>query len=85
MKNSLFLGFIFLMLLMVFSCSSSSSSSLDETSQEYTSAYTCPKYCKGSGSESPGACPVCKTKYVHNDLHGHTEDYDISHEDIHYN
>lgn len=42
----------------------------DETEQqgkEYTSAYICPMYCSGSGSEEPGKCPVCGMDYVKNE------------------
>lgn len=37
--------------------------------KEYTSAYICPMYCPGSGSEEPGQCPVCKMDYVANKKH----------------
>ena len=39
----------------------------DKTGKEYTSAYVCPMHCKGSGSDAPGKCPVCKMDYVKND------------------
>ncbi len=35
--------------------------------KEYTAAYICPMYCKGSGSDQPGTCPVCKMDYVVNE------------------
>ena len=43
---------------------------------EYTSAYVCPMHCEGSGSDEPGACPVCGMEYVAQaehttDGHGH--------------
>ncbi|MCB0561052.1 MAG: hypothetical protein H6573_11560 [Lewinellaceae bacterium] len=44
--------------------------------KEYTSAYVCPMHCEGSGSDQPGACPVCGMDYVARaehieDGHGH--------------
>ncbi|NNE28083.1 MAG: hypothetical protein HKN16_00500 [Saprospiraceae bacterium] len=53
-------------------------------SKEYASAYICPMHCKGSGSESPGTCPVCGMDYVQNDAkdvkkteaHDHSHDHD---------
>ena len=44
--------------------------------KEYTSAYICPMHCEGSGSDQPGACPVCGMDYVARaehikDGHGH--------------
>jgi len=32
--------------------------------KEYVSAYICPMHCKGSGSDTPGKCPVCEMDYV---------------------
>lgn len=37
-----------------------------EQGKEYTSAYICPMYCSGSGSDAPGKCPVCGMDYVEN-------------------
>ena len=37
--------------------------------KEYTSKYICPMHCEGSGSESPGTCPVCGMDYVKNHEH----------------
>lgn len=34
--------------------------------KEYTAAYICPMYCKGSGSDKPGTCPACKMDYEKN-------------------
>ncbi|MGB1031497.1 MAG: heavy metal-binding domain-containing protein [Flavobacteriales bacterium] len=50
-------------------CSTSpdSSTSTEQTSEkdkEYTSTYTCPMHCEGSGSEVAGECPVCGMEYV---------------------
>ena len=65
---------------------------VDKTGIEYTSAYICPMHCKGSGSEKPGECPVCKMKYVVNKDHnaqghdhsGHDHDgHDHSNHDGH--
>lgn len=39
---------------------------IDSTGKEYTSVYICPMYCKGSGSDQPGTCPVCDMDYVKN-------------------
>lgn len=36
----------------------------DMSGPEYTSAYICPMYCEGSGSDAPGKCPVCGMDYV---------------------
>ena len=33
---------------------------------EHKAPYICPMYCKGSGSDSAGTCPVCKMDYVKN-------------------
>lgn len=41
----------------------------DKSGPEYTSAYICPMHCKGSGSDKPGTCPVCKMDYVANEDH----------------
>lgn len=38
-----------------------------QTGPEYTSSYVCPMHCEGSGSDTPGTCPVCKMDYVLND------------------
>ena len=37
-----------------------------ENSPESNHKYVCPMYCKGSGSDSAGTCPVCKMDYVLN-------------------
>jgi predicted nucleic acid binding AN1-type Zn finger protein len=60
-----------------YSCANSSAPESVETQQdgieneksgpEYTSAYICPMYCEGSGSEEPGKCPVCGMDYVLNE------------------
>ncbi len=34
--------------------------------KEFTSKYICPMHCKGSGSDTPGVCPVCGMEYVEN-------------------
>ena len=34
---------------------------------EYTSAYICPMYCVGSGSDEMGQCPACGMDYVVNE------------------
>lgn len=34
--------------------------------KERTSAYICPMYCPGSGSDAPGKCPGCGMNYVEN-------------------
>jgi hypothetical protein len=39
---------------------------VDKSGPEYTSAFTCPMHCKGSGSASAGTCPVCEMDYVAN-------------------
>jgi len=35
-------------------------------SKEFTSKYICPMHCKGSGSDTPGTCPVCGMEYIEN-------------------
>ncbi len=39
----------------------------DTNAKEYTSAYTCPMKCVGSGSDKPGKCPACKMDYTLNE------------------
>jgi len=39
----------------------------DTTAREYTSMYTCPMKCVGSGSDKPGTCPACKMDYTLNE------------------
>lgn len=39
----------------------------DTSGPEYTSKYICPMFCKGSGSDQPGVCPVCEMDYVLNE------------------
>lgn len=39
----------------------------DKQGKEYTSAYICPMYCDGSGSDAMGQCPVCGMDYVKNE------------------
>jgi len=39
----------------------------DTTAKEYTSAYTCPMKCVGSGSDKSGTCPACKMDYTLNE------------------
>ena len=39
----------------------------DTSAKEYTSAYTCPMKCVGSGSDKPGKCPACKMDYTVNE------------------
>lgn len=40
---------------------------VDMNGPEYTSKYICPMYCKGSGSDKMGTCPVCKMDYELNE------------------
>lgn len=60
---TLLIGFVFI------SCKSKTESQEskiqkeDQSGPEYTSAYICPMYCKGSGSDKPGLCPVCGMEY----------------------
>jgi Heavy metal binding domain len=54
------------------SCNSNKTSApneVDQSGSEYTSAYTCPMHCAGSGNDEPGICPVCKMKYRPNANH----------------
>ena len=59
----LFLGFNFT------ACESSPKivKQTDTSAKEYTSAYTCPMKCVGSGSDKPGKCPACKMDYTVNE------------------
>lgn len=53
------------------------SSAADKNGTEYTSTYICPMHCEGSGSDQPGACPVCGMDYVLNENHqGEGHDHD---------
>jgi len=59
------------------SCGGSSASHEDTEKQgkAYTSAYVCPMHCDGSGSDTPGKCPVCDMDYIKNEDakdHGHS-------------
>ena len=50
----------------------------DRQTKEYGSAYVCPMHCKGSGSDKPGKCPVCKMDYVVNENAGNDHGHDHS-------
>ncbi len=62
------LAFTLTLGMMLVSCNSSPKieKATDVNGSEYTSAYICPMYCKGSGSAQPGKCPACKMDYVAN-------------------
>lgn len=49
------------------SCGHSHDKTTEMEGKEYTSAYICPMYCTGSGSEEAGKCPVCNMDYVKNE------------------
>ena len=63
----------------------------DTSAKEYTSAYTCPMKCVGSGSDKPGTCPACKMDYTVNetkaaqphDHSGHDHSHDHGSHDGH--
>lgn len=58
-------------------CGGHSHAESTEQGKEYTSAYICPMYCDGSGSEEAGQCPVCGMDYVMNEKQqdtGHSHD-----------
>ena len=80
----LFLGIIGLSVASCNSTPSTDSTTTTETEQkgkEYTSAYTCPMHCEGSGSEEEGTCPVCGMDYVKNEEHSHEgHDHDHNHD-----
>ncbi len=67
-----FIMVVFALGITVTSCNNSESSGVkiekatDKNGKEYQSAYICPMYCKGSGSNQPGKCPACKMDYVAN-------------------
>ncbi|MEL7223118.1 MAG: heavy metal-binding domain-containing protein [Bacteroidota bacterium] len=48
----------------------------DKQGKEYTSAYICPMYCDGSGSDEMGQCPVCGMDYVKNEDQAETPSND---------
>ncbi len=50
----------------------------DTTAKEYTSAYTCPMKCVGSGSDKPGTCPACKMDYTLNETKAAAPTHDHS-------
>ena len=73
-KSSLTLILLSFMLLTAYSCKDSKQTSPAKTEEakqgkEYTSAYTCPMHCEGSGSDKPGKCPVCGMDYKKNKDH----------------
>ncbi len=56
---------------------SNNTDNTEQQGKEYTSAYTCPMHCEGSGSDEAGKCPVCGMDYVKNENHkadGHQHD-----------
>lgn len=57
--------FLFSIAIFIFACGNSNKAK-DPKGKEYTSAYICPMYCTGSGSDKAGICPVCKMDYVAN-------------------
>lgn len=57
---------ILLLIVCAMSACSSTNSTTDQTGPAYTSAYTCPMHCEGSGSDSEGTCPTCEMDYVKN-------------------
>ncbi len=61
--KTLFLSLTILATALAFSSCGGASDSDDLA---YSSAYTCPMHCKGSGSDQPGKCPVCKMDYEKN-------------------
>lgn len=76
MKNLIATFILISGLLALVSCNSSSEKTTEAkkieridktTAKEYTSKYICPMHCKGSGSEEPGTCPVCKMDYELNE------------------
>jgi hypothetical protein len=79
--RNLSIVFMFFAVALLASCGGGSGSSessstetmeaADKSGPEYTSAYVCPMHCKGSGSDKPGNCPVCKMEYVVNEDHDH--------------
>lgn len=38
----------------------------NQLNEEYTAKYICPNHDKGSGSDSPGDCPVCGMELIEN-------------------
>jgi len=68
-----FLAFAFTGLT-TYSCNNSTEKT-EQKGKAYTSEYVCPMHCEGSGSDSPGECPVCGMDYVERESHmsdGHT-------------
>ena len=63
------LKIIFLLILTVsFSCKEKPTSTKEKAKKETAKVvhYICANKCEGSGSETAGNCPVCKTPYTHN-------------------
>ena len=69
----------------IIACGSGGTKEVSKDGPEYTSAYICPMYCPGSGSDKMGTCPECEMDYVVNenykkkdgdnhDGHGHDHD-----------
>lgn len=50
--------------LSISACGGGKKEASDKMGKEYTSEYVCPMHCEGSGSASPGICPVCGMDYV---------------------
>lgn len=70
LKNILLLGLFILFVGSFHSCKEDSKPKLEKVDlngKEYTSKYICPMYCKTSGSEEMGICPVCKMDYELNE------------------
>ncbi len=59
--------FVWVTLLSIASCTINFSDKNDMSGAEYTSAFVCPMYCEGSGSNEPGSCPTCNMDYVKNE------------------
>lgn len=70
LKNFLIITAISSLTILTFSCNNNNATkTVKETTRnnkEYDSTYICPMHCKGSGSETPGECPVCGMKYIKN-------------------
>ena len=70
--------------LFLIACTSCGSKKVkDQEGKEYTSAYICPMHCTGSGSDSPGVCPVCGMDYEANTKQGEGHNHDGHNHDGH--
>ncbi len=79
MKKAILLSLVIAASLALTTCKNDGKKAASDTSSASASApsasavavkhYICPNNCAGSGGDTPGQCPVCKTEYQHNDAY----------------